>query len=127
MNYISTNWNPLKSTLFSRHIDDLFDDGDLFFKKQRGLSSSWNPATDVLEDENSFIIETELPRLNKKDITIEVNDSILKFSGEKLQTKLDEKQKIHQRESFHAVFQNPSNCQNQLLSIRLKRNLKTGC
>ncbi|EGC36935.1 hypothetical protein DICPUDRAFT_91743 [Dictyostelium purpureum] len=43
----------------------------------------FEPELDVVETTDSFIIETELPGVNKDDIQIEIKDSKLYIQGEK--------------------------------------------
>ncbi len=49
------------------------------------LKSSENilPRMDIMEDEKSFLIETEIPGVNKKDIKVSIEDKVLKITGEK--------------------------------------------
>jgi HSP20 family protein len=44
--------------------------------------SSWSPLVDVEETEDAWIVEAELPGVERKDVTVEVRDSELEISGE---------------------------------------------
>ena len=43
----------------------------------------WSPATDLIEDEESYVLATDLPGLSRDDVKIELNDNVLTISGER--------------------------------------------
>ena len=46
-------------------------------------AATFMPAVDVREEEDKFMIEAELPGIDKKDVHIEVKDGVLTLSGER--------------------------------------------
>ena len=44
--------------------------------------SSWSPMVDIEETEEAWIVEAELPGVERKDVTVELRDSELEISGE---------------------------------------------
>ena len=44
--------------------------------------STWSPLVDIEETEDAWIVEAELPGVDRKDITVELRDSELEVSGE---------------------------------------------
>ena len=56
------------------------------------MGTSWAPRTDVHETEKDFVIDVELPGIDKKDIKAEVKNDVLTISGErKVQRETKEK------------------------------------
>jgi HSP20 family protein len=47
-----------------------------------GDGGAWMPTTDIEETEDAWIIEAELPGVDKKDVNVELRDSELIISGE---------------------------------------------
>ena len=45
--------------------------------------SRWNPAVDVYQDKDQFIVIAELPGLKKEEIEISLHDDTLTISGER--------------------------------------------
>jgi HSP20 family protein len=45
--------------------------------------SGWNPAVNVYQDKDQFIVVAELPGLKKEEIEISLHDDTLAFSGER--------------------------------------------
>ena len=77
-------WKPMNSMF------DVFNDMDKLFNNYRindsiinDDDSFWIPSFDIIESNNSFILSTDLPGLEKKDINIDINDRLLTISGER--------------------------------------------
>jgi HSP20 family protein len=45
-------------------------------------AAAWAPPVDILETDDAWIVEAELPGLDPDDVTVEVRDSELSISGE---------------------------------------------
>ena len=69
----------------SGRLNRFFDDP--FFNISRMADDSemgmWNPAVDLYEKDDHFVIKAELPGVNKKDIAIDLRDRVLTLSGER--------------------------------------------
>ena len=70
------------------------------------------PRGDVLETEDSFVIELELPGVETKDLKIEFSNNVLSISGEKRNERASELKGYHRMErsygAFHRSFTIPS-------------------
>ncbi|HTX00300.1 MAG TPA: Hsp20/alpha crystallin family protein, partial [Acidimicrobiales bacterium] len=47
-----------------------------------GNGGAWLPTTDIEETDDAWVIEAELPGVDKKDVNVELRDSELIISGE---------------------------------------------
>jgi HSP20 family protein len=47
-----------------------------------GNGGAWIPVTDIEETDDAWVIEAELPGVNRKDVNVEMRDSELIISGE---------------------------------------------
>jgi HSP20 family protein len=45
-------------------------------------AAAWTPPVDIIETDDAWIVEAELPGVDRDDITVEVRDSELSISGE---------------------------------------------
>jgi len=61
----------------------------------------WNPAVDIIEDNDVFILEFDLPGFNKSDFTITVKENVLAVKGER-------KRKETENEKYYRYFERPS-------------------
>ena len=70
-------WDPF------REIADLHDRLDRLVEPG-GVSSpaAWSPPVDILETDDAWIVEAELPGVDRKDISIELRDDELSITGE---------------------------------------------
>jgi HSP20 family protein len=70
----------MKPEPFSREVDRLFD---AFFGQDRDATRRWVPPMDLVEAEDHFVLEADLPGLSDGDVKIEVADGTLTVSGER--------------------------------------------
>ena len=86
-------WSPL-TELASLQSDmarmmDTFVGG----RPTNGGASSWLPAVDVTETDNSLVLSFDLPGLNEDEIAIELEDNVLTVSGSR--------ERKHEQKSDH--------------------------
>jgi HSP20 family protein len=89
--------NPF--ALLRKEMDDLitrFWDGEA----EGWLSGSFVPSLDLTESENAFEVRMDLPGLEAKDITVQVQGNTLTVSGERKECK-EEKGKTYHRTERH--------------------------
>jgi HSP20 family protein len=56
--------------------------GELLESALTGDAAPWVPAVDIEETDDAWIVEAELPGVDKKDVDIQMNDSELVVKGE---------------------------------------------
>lgn len=75
-------WNPLAE--FRRELDSLFDD---FFTPARQTwregNVLWSPKSDIIEEDEHYLVSIETPGVPKDAIKIEVADNTVTISGER--------------------------------------------
>lgn len=67
-----------------RRVDQLFERvlaGRGYAGREPGGPVGWEPAVDVLETQDSFVVRAELPGLRREDIQLEVHERRLDLSG----------------------------------------------
>ena len=68
-------WDPLRELAdLHERLDRLVEPG--------GAPAAWTPPVDIVETDDAWIVEAELPGVDRKDISIEMRDSELEISGE---------------------------------------------
>jgi HSP20 family protein len=106
----------------------MFDDP--FFRTRRMAEDTgmgmWNPAVDLYEKDDKFVINAELPGVEKKDITIDLKDRILTLSGERSYDNEVKEENYYRREraygKFHRAFTLPADVD----SDKIKAESKNG-
>jgi len=64
----------------------------------------WTPAVDILETENALILKADLPDVDMKDITVEIENGTLTLKGERKFEKDDQTQGYHRIERSYGSF-----------------------
>jgi HSP20 family protein len=64
-----------------------------------------NPCVDLVEDENNFKIEIEMPGVDEKDIKVSINDNILNIKACKEVSKKDEGKNYIMREIAYGAYE----------------------
>lgn len=64
----------------------------------------WSPATDLIEDEQRYVLQADLPGLGQDDVKIEVKDNVLSISGERTSEHDDRKDGYRRFERSFGAF-----------------------
>ncbi len=83
---------------------------DTFFHSQgvptvEGIQNpDFIPQLDIVETENKYILNLEVPGINEEDINISVEDDILCITGTKSKETTEEKDEVHISERYYGSF-----------------------
>ena len=96
----------------SREFEDIYDRmgqlmslafGDLAFTP--GLAAAWTPLADISETDDAYLVEVELPGVNKDQVNVDVNDRELVITGEIAEPQEEEGQAAPPPGSPHRRFE----------------------
>jgi HSP20 family protein len=74
-------WEPFRELeQLQEHMDRLMQGG--FTPAGGGNGGAWMPITDIEETDDAWVIEAELPGVNRQDLNVEMRDSELIIAGE---------------------------------------------
>lgn len=81
-------FNPLNEVVGIQHevnklLENFFPGRRFGGNDEEFHSAVWRPVVDIHEDENSFIIDAELPGLSKENVKINFQDDTLTITGER--------------------------------------------
>jgi HSP20 family protein len=126
-------WNPahelamFPSDVLSiqREINRMFNS---FFRPDQEdeslATSSWNPAVDIAEHEDQYIVKVELPGVSREDVKVTMEENQLMIRGEKKQEKESKGSNYHRLErsygSFQRTFALPSNVKGERIEASFK-------
>lgn len=108
------NWDPHNRPGISRFRDDMggliqrfFNDPFFWNDNFIDRKSGFQPALNVKERANEFVVEAEVPGVNPTEIDIEVQGNQLVIKGERRmeEQQTDEEGHIHRMESQYGSFQ----------------------
>ncbi len=88
-------------SLFSHLMDEFFDEVVL-----PGSNETFGiqPKIDLIDKENHFVVQAELPGVDKKDLEIDLNEDSLILKGEKKMCNEHKEGKYYYRESSYGKF-----------------------
>jgi HSP20 family protein len=95
MNALIRYNNPMAAV--SDWIDEVFG-GNLFEAADRQLISGNWPRVDIEEREDAYAIKADLPGLDKKDVSVAIENGVLRIEGEKKHEYKQEKGKYYHLE-----------------------------
>ena len=94
-------WTPVKDLLnIQDRMNRLFEDsvrGSRPEDQEELATGTWMPVVDVYETESAVVLKAELPRCQRKDIGVEIENRTLTLSGER---RFGEEAS---RENFHCI------------------------
>lgn len=107
-----TRWDrgfPAISSLQSLRYDlnrivDEFFRGD-YPANDSFFTRDWNPAVDIVENNDAYVLHAELPGMNKNDVKITLENNILTIRGEKKNETEEKENGYHRLERSYGSFE----------------------
>jgi HSP20 family protein len=111
--------NELNRMFDSSVLRNFRSDEDISF----GL---WNPAVDLYEKEDSFVIKAELAGVDKDNISIDLKDGVLTLSGERSNDSEAEEDDYYRRERTYGKFRRAFSLPADVDADKIKADFKDG-
>jgi len=105
----------------SSWFDSIFDSPS--FGAERESMYSLAPRMDIFEEENHYFIKTDLPGLNKEDVSITVEKGVIKIEGE---SKEERKGKCHQNERVYGRFSRAFSLPDDIDASKIEAKMNNG-
>jgi HSP20 family protein len=87
---------------------------------------SWYPAVDMFDDGDKIVIKAELPGMDKKDISVDIEDRVLTLSGERNYDNEVKEENYYRRERASGTFKRAFNLPAEVNSDKIKADFKDG-
>jgi len=108
-----------------REINRMFNS---FFRSESEEDSlataAWNPAVDIEEHDNEYIVKAELPGVARDDVKVVIQENSLTIRGEKKHEKESKGANHHRVERSYGAFQRsftlPSNVKGEKIDASFK-------
>ncbi len=101
MKLIRRDRTPSRRDIFA----DFFD--SFFTTDLSPANEKLSPAVDIEEDKDKYIVKADIPGMKQEDIKVEIDDGVLKISGERKYEKKEEDKdkKYHYYERSYGAFE----------------------
>jgi HSP20 family protein len=99
-------WDPLRElSIMQDRMNRLFDDAGRGWRGDEPSSTTtWSPAVDIYETENEITVHAELPGVDRKDITLNLEKNVLTLKGERRFEKETKHENYHRIERAYGGF-----------------------
>lgn len=107
------------------HIESMFSSHDLM---ELDVNCTYLPLSDVIETQDYYFIEIELPGVRKSDISVEIIENIITVSGEKIKSPEEdnEKRRYHCIGRAYGKFKRSFNLPGPFNMHNIKAKLEKG-
>jgi HSP20 family protein len=86
-------------------MNRMFDDaGRTWRTDEPAATTTWSPAVDIFETEGDIVVKAELPGMERKDITLNLENNVLTVKGERRFTKETKDDNYHRIERSYGTF-----------------------
>ncbi len=112
-----------------REMDRIFNELIPFswrMDESEGNLRMWTPTTDMMETDNEYIIEVDLPGLTKKDIQINTHDNVLTIEGERKRESKKEHPGYLRNERYFGTFKRSIMLPASIADDKIKATFKDG-
>src|SRR5690625_3372092 len=119
-------WEPL------REIVDMFDRYARAFGWQSARYKSlrtngdWSRRVDISETDHEFVVDAELPDVNKDGVKVSLDNGILSIQGERKQEKEEKVRKFHRVERYYGSFSRSFTLPDNVDESKVKARFKDG-
>lgn len=121
-------WRP------TRNLESVQDEVNRVFEsffnapmRRRGEDvGGWYPDVDIVESKDNIEVQVDLPGMEKDDIKVSVEDSILTIKGERKAMKEEKDKNYHQIERTYGTFTRSFSLPTSVEGQKIKANYKNG-
>ena len=99
-------WDPFRDLgLLQDRMNRMFDDaGRTWRNDEPAATTTWSPAVDIFETEGEIVVKAELPGMERKDITLNLERNVLTLKGERRFEKETKDENYHRIERSYGGF-----------------------
>jgi HSP20 family protein len=101
-----SRWDPFRDLgLLQDRMNRMFDDAGRGWRADEpSATTTWSPAVDIYETENEIMVQAELPGVDRKDITLNLENNVLTLKGERRFEKETKQENYHRIERSYGGF-----------------------
>ena len=102
----TVRWDPFRDlNILQDRLNRLFDDAGRGWRSDEpAATTTWSPAVDIFETEGEIVVKAELPGVDRKDISLHLENNILTLKGERRFEKETKEENYHRIERSYGGF-----------------------
>jgi HSP20 family protein len=121
-------WDPFRNMVaLQDRINRLFEDAFPRSAEEEDLAAcAWRPPVDIFEEDNGFVVQVDLPGVNKEDVMVEIKNNLLIIQGSRqVESSVDE-DRYFRRERSCGTFQRSFSMRGDVAPDSIKASFKNG-
>lgn len=87
-----------------RDIERVFNSVEDGVTRGEVTAAAWAPAVDVKEEQGAYVVRADVPGVDPKDITLDMENGVLTLRGERKSEVKEEKENYHRIERVAGTF-----------------------
>ena len=101
-----TRWDPFRDlSIMQERMNRMFEDAGRGWRGDEPSSTTtWSPSVDIYETENEILVQAELPGVDRKDISLNLEKNVLTLKGERRFEKETKQENYHRIERAYGGF-----------------------
>ncbi len=99
---------------------------DSISTKTTKTGERWYPAVDILNEQDSIVLNVELPGVKKEDISINIEDKVLTIKGERRYENEEKKDSYYRKERSYGSFKRSFCLSDEILTDEVNADFKDG-
>ena len=99
-------WDTFRDLgMLQDRMNRLFDDAGRGWRNDEpAATTSWSPSVDIFETEGEIVVKAELPGMDRKDITLHLENNVLTLRGDRKFEKETKEENYHRIERSYGNF-----------------------
>lgn len=99
-------WDPFRDlNVLQERMNRLFDTaGRTRWADEPSSTTTWSPSVDIFETESEIVVKAEVPGMDRKDITLNLENNVLTLKGERRFEKETKEDNYHRIERSYGGF-----------------------
>ena len=99
-------WDPFRDlNILQERMNRLFEDAGRGYRgDEPAATTTWSPAVDIFETDGDIVVKAELPGMDRKDISLNLENNVLTLRGERRFEKETKEENYHRIERSYGGF-----------------------
>ena len=119
-------WTNKRPVSIFDEFDNIFNNMHIGLPAIFNREHSWSPQFEVLNTDKAYIVRGDLRGVSKKDVSIEVDDNVLKISGERKNNYSKENSEYNYTNVAYGKFLKSFDLPDDVKQDNIKANMKDG-
>ena len=101
-----SRWDPFRDLgVLQDRMNRLFEDAGRGWRKDEpAATTTWSPSVDIYETDTEIVVKAELPGIERKDISLNLEKNVLTLRGERRFEKETKEENYHRIERNYGGF-----------------------